>query len=157
MLMLLVGLAPGDLNHTANTIKGFAIAIGVAFAIWVAYQLSQARARDLAQERAQKAKAVYSRHLALALNYPELAEPMLGSQSSAAEAARYRIYVQALLAAADEILALEPSEAWRQTLTRLLVAHRSYLMSGEFEGGSMANCSAETQSLIRSVTAAGRL
>lgn len=156
MIPLLVGLAPGDLNHTANTIKGFAIAIGVAFAIWVVYQLSQSKMREVAEERAQKAKAVYSAYLARALKYPELAEPMIGSQSSPAEVARYRIYVLAMLATADEILALEPSEAWRSTLTRQLVAHRSFLASGEFQAGAMADCSAETRTLVQSVIAAGR-
>jgi arginine exporter protein ArgO len=143
-----VVLAPGSINHVANIVKGYAIAVGVVFAIWIVWQWWKARNRELAADRAARAKGVWARHLALALQNPELAEPMLGSLSSAAEVARYRTFVASLLAAADEILSLESTDAWRATLARHLAAHRSYLASTDFRDAGLADCSETVRGLI---------
>ena len=151
MRMLAVVLAPGSINHVANIVKGYAIAIGVVFAIWMVWQWWKVRTVEMAVDRAARAKAVWGRHLALALQHPELAEPMLGSFSSAAEVARYRTYVAALLAAADEILGLEDTDAWRATIARNLAAHRSYLASSEFREMGLVDCSQALRALIARV------
>jgi hypothetical protein len=148
MQSLAVVLAPGSINHVANIVKGYAIAIGVVFAIWIVWQWWAARNRELVVDRAARAKGVWARHLALALQHPELAEPMLGSLASAAEAARYRTFVASLLAAADEILGLEPTDAWRMTLARHFAAHRSYLSSAEFRDAGLADCSDAVRALV---------
>lgn len=148
MQALAVMLAPGSINHIANIVKGYAIAVGVAFAIWIVWQWWRTRSKEMAADRAARAKSVWARHLALALQHPELAEPMLGSLSSAAEVARYRTFVASLLAAADEILALEPTDGWRATLSRQLAPHRSYLGSAEFRNGPSNDCSAEVRALV---------
>jgi threonine/homoserine/homoserine lactone efflux protein len=152
MQTLAVVLAPGSVNHIANIVKGYAIAIGVAFAIWIVWQWWRARNRELTADRAARAKGVWARHLALALQHPELAEPMLGSLSSAAEVARYRTFVASLLAAADEILSLEATDSWRATLARHLAAHRSYLASADFRNTGLADCSEAVRALIGRVT-----
>jgi hypothetical protein len=148
MLPLAVMLEPDTLGHNANTLKGFAIAIGVVFAMWFVWHWWQVRTKEATAERSARAIGVHAQHLALALNHPELAEPMLGSLSSQAETARYRIFVSALLATADEILTLTPTPAWRDTLTRQLRPHRSYLASSEFRDGALKDCTAETRGLI---------
>lgn len=151
MRMLAVVMAPGSINHIANIVKGYAIAVGVVFAIWIVWQWWKARTVELAADRAARAKGVWSRHLALALQHPELAEPMLGSLSSAAEVARYRTFVAGLLSSADEILGLEDTDAWRATILRRLAAHRSYLASAEFRDAGLGDCSGAVRNLIGKV------
>ena len=145
----LIPLAPGSLNHVANIVKGYALALGVAFAIWFVWQWWRARQRETIEERALRAKAVHARHLGLALQHPELAQPMLGSLSSAIEVARYRTFVAGLLAAADEILSLDPAAGWRDTLVRHFGPHRSYLASAEFRDSTFRDCSVELRQLLR--------
>lgn len=153
MDFLLVPLAPGSFGHVANIVKGYALALGVAFGVWFVWQWWRTRQREFAEERALRAKAVHGRHLALALQHPELAEPMLGSLSSAIEVSRYRTFVASLLSAADEILALDPAPAWRDTVVRHLSAHRSYLASDEFRNGAVKDCSIELRRLVERVAA----
>jgi hypothetical protein len=145
-------LAPGSLNHIANTVKGYALAIGVAFAIWLAWQWWRSRQADMSSERAVRARETWARHQTLMLQMPELAEPMLGSLSSPIEVARYRIFVAALLATGDQILALEPSDQWRATLGRHLAPHASYLGSNEFRAAGFTDCSPAMQQVIATVT-----
>jgi hypothetical protein len=149
MAMLSVILAPGSVNHIANIVKGYAIAIGVVFAIWFVWQWWRVRVRETQDERSARAKGIFARYLALALNNPELAEPMLGSLSSPAEAARYKFFVAGLLAAADEILTLEPKEHWTATLSRQLAPHKSYLTSDDFYDTLYNDCSEELRQLVR--------
>ena len=148
MQALAVVLAPGSINHIANIVKGYAIAIGVVFAIWIVWQWWRTRQREMVADRAARAKAVWARHLGLALQHPELAEPMLGSLTSPAEVARYRTFVASLLASADEILTLEPSDEWRATLGRQLATHASYLSSAEFRNGPLRDCSPDVRGLL---------
>lgn len=148
MTTLLAFLAPGSLNHTANIIKGFAIAIGVAIAIGFVWMWWAHRVKERRQELAARARAVYAGALRSAVQHPELAEPMLGAISSAADIVRYKVFVASLLAAADEILTLDPTPAWRATILRLLAPHRSYLGSEEFRAGGLNDCTDAVKSLI---------
>lgn len=149
MKLLLAFLAPGSLNHTANIIKGFAIAIGIAIAIGFVWLWWTHRVRERQQELAARAHAVHAATLRAAVQYPELAEPVLGAISSPADIVRYKQFIAALLAAANEILTLDPSPFWRATLARQLAPHRSYLTSEEFRSGGWFDCSPEVQAVVR--------
>ena len=153
--MLFVMLAPGSLNHTANIIKGFAIAIGIAIAIGFVWMWWAHRVRERRMELGARAKGVHAAHLRTAMLHPELAEPLAGSLTSPVEVVRYKQFVASLLASADEILLIEPSSAWRATLARALVPHNSYLASEEFRAGALLDCSAEVTAVIKQVVAGG--
>ena len=150
--MLFVMLAQG-LNQTANIIKGFAIAIGIAIAIGFVWMWWAHRVRERRTELGARAKAIHATYLRTAMQHPELAEPLVGALSSPIEVVRYKQFVASLLASADEILLIEPSPAWRATLTRALAPHRSYLASDEFRAGAMHDCSAEVAALVKRVVA----
>lgn len=151
MAPLFVLLAPGSLNHTANIIKGFAIAIGIAIAIAFVWLWWASRQRERRFELAARARTAYAAHLQRALQHPELADPMLGGLNSPIEIARYKHFVASLVATANEILAVEPSQAWRETLARQFTTHQSYLGSDEFRSTTLADCTSEVQALIQSL------
>lgn len=132
----------------ANMLKGYALAIGVAVAIGFVWAWWVNRQREHAEERGARARGAFSRHLQLALQHPELAEPVLGGP---AEMVRYKLFVADLLAVADEILILDPQPAWRETLMRQLFAHRSYLASREFQDGTYRDCTPEVRHLVDQV------
>lgn len=148
MQLFAVVLTPGSVGNIANIVKGYALAIGVVFAMWIVWQWWRMRRNEMAADRQARAKGVWARHLALALQHPELAEPALASLSSPTEVARYRTFVAGLLTAADEILALDPTEAWRATIARHLGAHGSYLASAEFRAAGVSDCSEAVRSLV---------
>ena len=146
--MLLVELAQG-LNQTANIIKGFAIAIGIAIAIGFVGMWWAHRVRERRMELGARAKDVYAAYLRTAMQHPELAEPLVGALTSPIEGVRYKQFVASLLASADEILLLEPSATWRATLARALAPHKSYLTSDEFRSSGLQDCSADVATLIK--------
>ncbi len=150
--VLVAFLAPGSLNHTANIIKGFAIAVGIAIAIGFVWMWWAARVRERRLELSSRARAVHSAQLRAATQYPELAEPMAGSLATPAELVRYRHYVAGQLSSAAEILLLDPTDAWRATLARQFAPHTSYLKSDEFRLAGLEDCTAEVQALIRRLT-----
>ena len=152
MTALSVFLAPGSLGHIANTIKGFALAIGVVLAVAFVWMWWSTRLRERQQEMAARARAAYSAHLRLGLQNPELAEPMAGSMATPAEIVRYKQFVASLLSTADEILLLDPDETWRATLARQLVPHAAYLKSEEFRAEGFASCTPAVQGLVRTVS-----
>jgi hypothetical protein len=142
-------MAPLTMNAFANVIKGYAIAIGVAFAIWFVWMWWVHRQREHAQDRAARARAVYSTWLRAALNHPELAEPVLGGP---AEIIRYKLFVASLLSAACEILVIDDTSHWRETLAHQLFPHRSYLASRDFLDGGYADCTPAVRKLIDQLT-----
>ncbi|MFM9941939.1 MAG: hypothetical protein ACKVP7_20850 [Hyphomicrobiaceae bacterium] len=148
---LLAVLAPGSLNHTANIIKGFAIAIGIAIAIGFVWMWWAHRVRERRQELSARARSVYATALRTGIQHPELAEPMLGVISSPADIVRYKHFVASQLATADEILALDPSASWRAVLVRHLTPHKSYLASEEFRLGVLPTSTTEVQGVIKQV------
>jgi hypothetical protein len=95
---------------------------------------------------------VYGAHLRLAMQHPEMSEPMLGVINSPVEIVRYKQFVASLLSTAEEVLQLDPSAQWRAMLARQLVPHRSYLASEDFQRGALADCTNELKSLIQHVT-----
>ncbi len=150
MKLLSVMLAPGSINHIANIVKGYAIAIGVVFAIYMVWQWWKTREREAVIDRTARARGVWARHLGLALDNPGLADPADG-RSVEAEKGRYRLFVASQLAATDEILALDPSDQWRETLLRHLVPHCAYLSTPDFQATTLKDCSEETRALLRRV------
>lgn len=143
-----VPLASMSAGHIANIVKGYAIAGGVAFGIWFVWQWWRKRLDEIVVERAARARAAWRQHLDLALRHPELAEPLLGAQPTPLEAARYRRFVASLLATADKILTIEPTEGWRETLARSLRAHGDYFKSAEFREGDYRDCSEDVRALV---------
>jgi hypothetical protein len=129
----------------ANMLKGYALALGVAVAIGFVWAWWVHRQREHAEERSARSRAAFQRHLHQALLHPELAEPVLGGP---AEMVRYKLFVANLLAIADEILILSPTAAWRETLMRQLVPHRSLLVSREFRDSTYRDCTPEVRALI---------
>ncbi len=154
MKLLLAFLAPGDINHIANIVKGYAIAIGIVIAITFVWMWWMHRARERQVEMSTRARAVYATALRSGVQHPELAEPMLGEIASGAEFVRYKLFVASQLAAADEILLLDPSQEWKATVARMLAPHRSYLGSDEFRQGSLADCTPALREVVGSVISA---
>lgn len=148
MTPLTVFLAPGSINHIANIVKGYAIAIGVVVAIGFVWTWWKHRQRERQQELSARAAGLFSAHLRSALAYPELAEPVLGALSSPADLVRYRTFVAALVATCDEILMLDASAHRQDGVLRLLAPHASYLKSQEFRATSRMDCSPTLQALI---------
>lgn len=154
MALFFVFLAPGSLNNTANIIKGFAIAIGIAIAIGFVWQWWAHRQRERRHELASRALQSYADHCKLALQYPELSDPILGGLNGPVEIARYKHFVAHLLATADIVLQHEPTPAWREALARQLAPHRSYLASDDFGAAGLAECSDATKAVLRQITQA---
>ena len=151
MTPLLAFLAPGDINHIANIVKGYAIAIGIVIAITFVWMWWKHRARERQVEMSTRARAVYASALRSGVQHPELAEPMLGVIASGAEFVRYKLFVASLLAAADEILLLDPSPEWKATVARMLAPHRSYLASDEFRQDAFATCTPPVREVLGTV------
>ncbi len=154
MAALFVFLTPGSLNNTANIIKGFAIAIGIAIAIGFVWMWWTHRQRERRYELAARARAAYATYLRLALQHPELADPMLGGLNSPIEISRYKHFVANMLATAEEVLHLDPSPAWKATLQSQLGPHRSYLASEDFRASGQAEGSPALRALLDRVTGA---
>lgn len=151
MQSLAVLLTPGSASNIANIVKGYAIAIGVAFAIWFAWRWWRTRGGEQAAERKTRALAIWGRHQQLALQHPDLADGRIGPQSTSAEVTRYRAFVASLLMSAAEILAIEPTDGWRTTIVDALGPHASYLSSPDFRAGSAMKASDEVSALVESV------
>ena len=150
---LSVMLAPGTVGHIANIVKGYAIAVGVAFAIYMVWQWWRTRLEEARIERTARARSVWARALAQGLAHPELADPTLGAGDGPLDRARYRAFVAGELAAADEILALDPSDQWRATLVRHLTPHQAYFSQPEFRETAFGDCSDEVRGLIDRISA----
>jgi len=150
--MLTVLLAPGSLNHTANNIKGFAIAIGIAIAVGFVWMWWVHRQRERNQELGSRAYAVWDGWLRLALAHPDLADP--GRAGGAVDSVRYETFLATLLVTADQVLLFEDSARWRATIARHLEPHRARLASEEFKATTLKECSPALQRLIASIAGA---
>jgi hypothetical protein len=149
MQLLTVILAPGSINHVANIVKGYAIAIGVVFAIYMVWQWWQTREREAAIDRTARARSVWARHLTLALDHPQLTEMTADPANPL-----YRVYMASFLTASDEILALDPSDHWRDTLMRHMAPHRDFLASADAHDTLLRDCTGETRGLVQKISAA---
>lgn len=152
--MPIMFLAQG-LNQTANIIKGFAIAIGIAIAVGFVWMWWAHRQRERRQEMAARARGVWQSWLRLAVEHPELADPAPGTHGHAGDVARYKAFVASLIMAADEVLLLDDTAAWRGQIARQLAPHRAWLASPEFERAGLAGCTMHLRALIGDVVASG--
>lgn len=153
--MLTVILAPGSLNHTANIIKGFAIAIGIVVAIGFVWTWWAARQRERRQENASRARAAWADWLRLAVAHPEMAEPSTAAFAGAADVVRYKSFVESLLATAEHVLLLDRAPAWQDTIRRHLAPHRAWLASAEFQATTLGACSPAVAALVAEAVGAG--
>jgi len=141
-----------DLNHGANIVKGYALAIGVIFAIWIGYTWWR---RKLAADRVEaqvRAKQAFARFTHQVMQQPELAAPV--PADGGVHRARYQKYVELLLTTADEILLLDPSPEWRAALSRQIGPHLEFLASPAFRDGLQGILCSETRDLVDKVLAA---
>ena len=151
--MLTIVLTPGSLNHIANIVKGYAIAIGIVIAIGFVWMWWTHRQRERRQELAVRANSVWGNWLRLAISHPELAEPSPGVLNPAVDVVRYRAFVATLLATSNEVLLLRDEPTWCGTIFRGLEPHRAYLSSPEFRAGDMKSCSMRLRDLMAPLTA----
>lgn len=153
---LLVVLAPGSLNHIANTVKGYAIAVGVAFGIaivWVWYRHAQDAARVARETRAKEA---YGQYLAVAMANPALAQPGALGSVTPLQRAQYEWFVGYFLNTAEQVLLYDPSPAWRTVLRQHLMLHQELLASDAFRTGIYRTMSDELRTLIDQASGSAR-
>lgn len=132
----------------ANMVKGYALAIGVAFAIWIVlrwWRRSQEAARV---NRAAQAKRVYANYLLQAMQHPELARPGPEDAAKSRTRAQYQWFVGYLLTTAEEILLVDANATWRETIVRQLAPHREFLGQPAFRDGPYRSLSADLKGLV---------
>jgi hypothetical protein len=142
--MLLFQL-PQALNQTANVVKGFAIAIGIAVALVFVWKWWGQRQRERQAEAQARAKAIWGEWLRLVIAHPDLAAP---DPAAPAGSIRYKAFVASLVAAADQILLLDPASGWKAAISGQLELHRAYLASDEFRTAGMGHCTPALQKLV---------
>lgn len=136
------------LYQFANMVKGFAIAVGVAAAIAVTIMWWQRSQRAARVAREAQAKRVYANYLLQAMQHPELARPTGDEGAKARQRVQYQWFVGYLMTTAEEILLVDPSDAWRETIARQLSAHRDFLASAPFREGPYRALSTELKGLV---------
>ena len=144
--MLTMLISSFDLNHVANIVKGYALAIGVVFAMWIVWTWWR---RKLAVDRLEaqvRAKQAFARFTHQVMAVPELAMPV--PADGGAPRARYQKYMELLLITADEIMLLDPSPEWRSALGKQLLPHGEYLSSQSFRDGLYGILSSEARALV---------
>jgi len=136
------------LYQFANMVKGFAIAVGVAAAIVMAAKWWQRSQRAARVTREAHAKRVYATYLLQAMQHPELARPSGEEAAKSRARTQYQWFLGFLLTTAEEILLVDPSDTWRETIARQLAAHREFLASAAFREGPYRGLSSELKGLV---------
>ena len=100
MLAMLASLpfSSFDLNHGANIVKGYALAIGVAFAMWIVWTWWRRKLKADAIEAQVRARQAFARFTHQMMLQPEVATPVAADASS--QRARYQKYMELLLTTA---------------------------------------------------------
>ena len=140
-----------DLNHAANIVKGYALAIGVVFAMWIVWTWWARKLKVDKLEAQVRAKQAFARFTHQGMAAPELSIPVAADGGPAR--ARYQKYMELLLTTADEIVMLDPSPQWRAVLGRQLAPHVEYLGSAGFREGLYTILSADARDLVDKVVA----
>jgi hypothetical protein len=123
------------LSRNAPSVEAVAASITAVTAILaVAGVIVQLRAAD-ATSRAQSAREAYAAHLALAVANPEFAAPPDAcALATSARGAAYQAYLDHLLYAAEQMLAVE--DGWDETFTAALEPHTAMLCSAGAAAGA---------------------
>ena len=155
MLAMLIPLqfSSFDLNHGANIVKGYALAIGVAFAMWIVWTWWRRKLKADLLEQQVRAKQAFARFTHQMMQQPELAVPV--AADGGPQRARYQKYMELLLTTTDEILLLDPSPDWRAMLGRQLAPHAEFLASPAFRDGLQGVLSPEARMLVDKALAPG--
>ncbi len=123
------------LSRNAASVEAVAASITAATAILaVAGVIVQLRAADTTS-RAQSAREAYAAHLALAVSNPEFAAPADAcTLAVSAKGAAYQAYLDHLLYAAEQMLAVE--DGWDETFDAALAPHTAMLCNAGAAAGS---------------------
>lgn len=148
MQFLLAMMTPGSIGNIANIVKGYALAIGVAFGMWIVWMWWQ-HARQMARMTQEaQAKAIYGRYLELAVQNPDLAQPPAASPGDASQRSRYEWFVGYLLNVADQILLIDPSPSWNSVLGSHLAMHKDLLGMPSFRDGPYQQMSPALKAVV---------
>jgi len=132
----------------ANALKGYMLALGVAFGIFMIVMWWRSTQSVRRQERESKARGIYSAYLLKSMELQDLARPAPADPSQPRLRAQYPTFVSYLVTVADEILLLCPTAEWEQTLRGHLVPHRALLASQGFRKATFATLTPELRRLI---------
>lgn len=119
-----------------------------SYALWRGRRAAARCAREV------EAKRVYASYLLQAMQHPELARPGPVDAAKGRQRAQYQWFVGYLLTVCEEILLIDPSPAWSETLSRQLAPHRAFLVNPAFLDGPYRGLTREVRQLIVSVTGA---
>lgn len=129
------------IKHVASIVKGYALAIGVAYAIWYVWRWRrQTRAWRLNDQQA-KAQNLWSAYLKTKLDFFQ--QPI-----DAEETQRGIDFVAYLLSVGNEILLINPNNDWRATLRDELGCYKPILKSDTFDRHLKDRYSPELSTLI---------
>ena len=148
MQFLLAMMTPGSIGNIANIVKGYALAIGVAFGMWIVWMWWQHARRMARMTQEAQAKAIYGRYLELAIQHPELAQPLSAASGDAGQRSRYEWFVGYLLNVADQILLIDPSPTWKATLSSHLALHKDVLSLPAFRDGPYQQLSPALKAIV---------
>lgn len=140
----------------ANALKGYMLALGVAFGIYmiVLWWRSSQRARQRDSEA--RARSLFAAYLVKSMELQEIARPSPADPAQARARAQYPTFVNYLVTVADEILLLCPTKAWEDTLRAQLALHRGLLASEPFRAAVLPGLTPELRRLIDTLAHAER-
>ncbi len=104
--------------------------------------------------REAEAKRVYASYLLQAMQHPELARPGPTDVAKGRQRAQYQWFVGYVLTVCEEILLIDPSPAWQETLLRQLAPHRAFLTSAAFLDGPYRGLTRDVRRLISATAGA---
>ncbi len=97
-------------------------------------------------QRELLARSAWARLMERALQHPDLADPRRWTDAS--DQMQYERFVTALLSTAVEILAVNPTDAWRRMIKDDLGTHSDYLATDEFQSIAWPKLTSVLQELI---------
>lgn len=142
----------GDLTfyQWANALKGYMLALGVAFGIYMIvlwWRSSQAARR---RDNEAKARSVYAAYLLKAMELQDFVSP---ASPDPRARVRYPTFVTYLATVADEILLLCPTPEWEAVVLAELKPHAVYLASPAFRHTVHAGLTPQLRQLIDAAVA----
>ena len=135
---------PDTIGHIANIAKGYAIAIGVGYAIWYFRKLRLRTVAWREVDHQAKAQNLWSTFLRTKLDFAE----QNGHPTASEQQERDIDFVAYLLSVGDEILIIDPTDKWRATLREELARHKPILTDDKFKNRLTDQHSPELNALI---------